>query len=531
MKRVVVFTGELSYTVRRSIVELARRLPAGSEWLVLEQRRKRTLAEQLRAQRANLRKHGWRWAAHLCCEVLKRLGPKPAGDQPPSADAPGGEFEMQALLALPGLRHEIHGDLHGGEALAAVRGFAPDLGLSLAAPILKPRLFNLPALGTINLHKGRLPDFRGMPPAFWELWTGAARVGCSVHRVNEALDEGDLLAQAEVACEPFSSPRGVQVRLDEIGVSLVNQVALRLLEGESMAALPQHGPGRTWRKPTLAQEAEMRRRLRKRQPNALSLPVQALKDVWYTWARKWHTSLAWRWRTPRVTVLLYHRVSDAARDNLTVGVEQFERQLKLLRRHARLLSVRELLEMREIPRSRLPWVALSFDDGYADNHAYAAPLLRRHRLPCAFYVSTGLVERNGRFPHDVRRGNPHIPVMTWDQVRDLQAWGFDVGSHTVEHIDCVAQPEERVRAELAQSLSDLQRELGARERDFAYPYGGRHQMNERVRGWVREQGYRSCLSAYGGSNVGSVDRWNVLRRGIHCDFSDAAFLAETLGQG
>ncbi len=89
--------------------------------------------------------------------------------------------------------------------------------------------------------------------------------------------------------------------------------------------------------------------------------------------------------------------------------------------------------------------------------------------------------------------------------------------------------EERVRAELAQSHEDLQRELGVADPLFADPYGGRQNMTPQRLELVKQAGFSGCLSAYGGSNVGSVDRYNVMRRGIHWEFSDGAFMLECLG--
>ncbi|MFZ5504357.1 MAG: polysaccharide deacetylase family protein, partial [Pseudomonadota bacterium] len=94
---------------------------------------------------------------------------------------------------------------------------------------------------------------------------------------------------------------------------------------------------------------------------------------------------------------------------------------------------------------------------------------------------------------------------------------------TVNHIDCAAEPEDTVRRELAQSRDDLRRELGIRDVVFAYPYGGRHNMTAQRLQWVRDAGYAGCLSAYGGINVGSVDRWMVLRCDDGWAFSDLSF--------
>ena len=87
-----------------------------------------------------------------------------------------------------------------------------------------------------------------------------------------------------------------------------------------------------------------------------------------------------------------------------------------------------------------------------------------------------------------------------------------------------------MRAELAESRDVLVRELGIVDPIFAYPYGKREHMTPERLDLVRQAGYRACLAAYGGSNIATVDRFNVLRRGIHWQFDDGAFLHECLGR-
>jgi len=524
--RLVVFCADLNYTVRRNIIDLDDVRP-NLEWLIMVHVPPRSTARLLANQRINLRKHGWRWLPYQSRDVLARLA---SGKAPPAgAQAPGGEYEMQALRSRANVRICTTADIHATASLDEVRRFAPDLGLSLAAPILKAALFALPRLGTINLHKGKLPEFRGMPPAFWELWTDKSSVGCSVHRVNEKLDQGELLAQTSVPRERFSTPRGLQLRLDELGSELVCEVTQQLLRGQPKPIAQSAEAGKTYRKPTLKQQRELADRLGRLQPKT--------EPAWKRWTKEglarvlfaWHGLIGWRLAAPRITVLLYHRVCDDVRDNLSVGVEQFERQMLLLRRHCTLLSIDEVASTERIVRSRRPLVAVSFDDGYRDNFLNAVPVLRRHRVPCAFYVSTGMVDAQGQFPHDVRRGNPLIPVMSWDDLRLMHRWGFQIGSHTVSHIDCVAESEPVVVRELAQSRDALRAQLDIEKLAFAYPYGGRHQMNAQRLTLVRQAGYSACLAAYGGSNLTKVDRWDIRRRGIHWEFSDACFLQECLG--
>jgi peptidoglycan/xylan/chitin deacetylase (PgdA/CDA1 family) len=433
-----------------------------------------------------------------------------------------------ALLARPGIRLIAVEDMSAPSTVQQVQSFGADLGLSLAAPILKRALFSIPRLGTLNLHKGRVPDYRGMPPAFWELWNDEQQVGCTVHWVDDGLDTGAIARRGMVARARYSDLRGLQLQLDDLGIRLMSEAASDALVGRSS---PERQPpgGKTYRKPTLAQVAELRRRIDALEPPKQPALRRATRDGLATLV--WGASAAGltRWLPPRITVILYHRVTDEARDNLTVGIAQFDRQLALLREHCEVLTLAQVLSAATIPRSQRPLVAVTFDDGYLDNYVHAAPLLQKHGVPAAFFVSTGMIGTQQRFPHDVKRGNPPIPTMSWGQVDELRAQGFTIGSHSVSHIDCAAAPRDAVVAELRESRDELGQKLGIRDVVFAYPYGGRDHMTPERLGDVKEAGYIGCLSAYGGSNVGAVDPYNVVRRGIHWEFTEQAFLLECLG--
>jgi peptidoglycan/xylan/chitin deacetylase (PgdA/CDA1 family) len=522
-KNIVVFTGDLTYSVRRGIVEMDRVIP-GLSWLILCERRPRAARQLLRNQWRNLRRNGWRWIPYQLGDIGRRMRrPRPA-----AADSPGSAWTIAAIQSCSNMRVLYVEDLHGPGTLETVRSFNPVLGLSLAAPILRQPLFCIPTLGTLNLHKGRVPDYRGMPPAFWELWNDDTSVGCTVHRVDEKLDTGDIIATATVKRAGFSSLRGLQLQLDETGVQLMIQAARAVLSGESDPVAQPPG-GKTYRKPTLAQVARLERKIARLQPTSASLAKRIVRGTAAGSAvRLWRTGVG-SWFPPRITVVLYHRVSDDARDNLTVGIEKFDRQMALLRQYCQPISIETALATEVVPQSDRPLVAVSFDDGYLDNYENAAPILMRNGIPAAFFVSTGMIGTERRFPHDVRRGNAPIPTMQWDQLRRMRDWGFTIGSHSVSHIDCASEPEERVRAELAQSRDDLDRELGIKEPLFAYPYGSRRHMTPERLELVKQAGYRACLAAYGGSNVRTIDRFNVLRKGIHWGFSDESFLFECLG--
>ena len=523
--RIVVFTGDLSFSVRKGIVTVDRTID-GLSWLVLVNTPGMSVHQLLKNQWRNFRRNGWRWIPYQAADIWRRLSARdPAAD---GATTPGHEFSQSALQARPGVRVLRVQDLHSPAAIEAVKAFDPHLGVALAAPILRRTLFSVPKAGTINLHKGKVPAYRGMPPAFWEMWNDEKQVGCTVHWVDDKLDTGAIAAESVVDREPYSTVRGLQLTLDEVGTDLLTRVVGEFVSGR-VSTSPQPSGGTTYRKPTLAQVVALDRRVaaldRIRQPMPKILVKSALSLGLQT---------AWRMGTyrvlrPRITVLLYHRVSDTVRDNLTVGIEQFERQMGLIRRHCKVLSLQEVLDCRVIPASREPLVCVTFDDGYLDNYSNAVPILVRNEVPAAFFVSTGIVGTQRPFPHDLRRGNPPIPAMDWNHLRMMRDQGFAIGSHTVNHVDCARESEDVVWSELTCSRDRLRRELGLRDVILGYPYGGRQHMTPERLDLVRQAGYAGCLSAYGGSNLGSVDRFNVLRRGIHWEFFDRAFMHECIG--
>jgi methionyl-tRNA formyltransferase len=63
---------------------------------------------------------------------------------------------------------------------------------------LAPAALALPARGWINLHPSALPAWRGADPVAWQLLAAPARIGCSVHRMTPAHDDGPVLAAGSV---------------------------------------------------------------------------------------------------------------------------------------------------------------------------------------------------------------------------------------------------------------------------------------------------------------------------------------------
>ena len=101
-------------------------------------------------------------------------------------------------------------------------------------------------------------------------------------------------------------------------------------------------------------------------------------------------------------ILLYHRVIRLDRDPqwLTVSPKHFEEHLEVLRRGPwRTLPLRDLVEAFSFTRAKPPRraIAVTFDDGYADNLINARPILAKRAVPATVYVTSGFVGRDEEF--------------------------------------------------------------------------------------------------------------------------------------
>lgn len=154
----------------------------------------------------------------------------------------GGAQDAVARRRLRQLRDRIRlvPDIHAPQVLEYVRSLAPDLGLIYGSPILRAELFTIPALGTLGIHHGTLPRYRGKKTTFWEMYHGETHAGVTIQRVGSGLDTGDIVEQGVVPIGRRSRRR-VWSELEALGVQLYVRAIEKVREGRAVAA-PQSGP-------------------------------------------------------------------------------------------------------------------------------------------------------------------------------------------------------------------------------------------------------------------------------------------------
>jgi peptidoglycan/xylan/chitin deacetylase (PgdA/CDA1 family) len=213
----------------------------------------------------------------------------------------------------------------------------------------------------------------------------------------------------------------------------------------------------------------------------------------------------------RAVVVAFHRIDGSVPiDPIGCTPGRFERFCRFFRRHFQVVRLSELLADYRSGKDVGGRLAITFDDGYANNFEVAAPLLRRYGLPATFFVTTGWIGTRTVAPWD-----EHLPVrfdwMDWEQLRALVAQGFEIGSHTHTHIDLGTSEPGAIREELERSKQTLHRELGVTTKLFAYPFGDPGNITESSRHLVREAGFDCCLSCHAGMNDAASDPYRLNR--------------------
>ena len=121
-------------------------------------------------------------------------------------------------------------NIHSPEVLRQVSELKPDLGLIYGSPILKPELFEIPRLGTLGIHHGKVPEYRGSKTAFWMMYNDERCVGVTIQKVNQGLDTGSIVKTGEVR----SYRRAylpVLRELEALGIDLYVQAVLEVKHG------------------------------------------------------------------------------------------------------------------------------------------------------------------------------------------------------------------------------------------------------------------------------------------------------------
>ena len=195
-----------------------------------------------------------------------------------------------------------------------------------------------------------------------------------------------------------------------------------------------------------------------------------------------------------VLILGYHGISERWSCDLAVRPGCFEWQLGLLREWG-YEGVTFERAMTDPPPGRC--VAITFDDAYRSVIELALPIMRGFGMPGTVFVPTDYTgsERAmcwagiDRWLGTADEGE--LMPMSWDELGQLADAGWEIGSHTCSHPHLTRIDRGRLVAELEQSRTRCEEQLGRPSRTIAYPYGD---VDQRVIETTKQVGYSAGAS-------------------------------------
>lgn len=169
-------------------------------------------------------------------------------------------------------------------------------------------------------------------------------------------------------------------------------------------------------------------------------------------------------RRPGPRILIYHQVGANLGREMEISTQTFVQQIGHLEAEGSIVPLEEAVSRIGAPGDDRLFV-LTFDDGYADMHTNAFPLLADRKLPFTVYVTTLPIE-------DPSVGREGARPLSWESLEEMLASGLaTIGAHTHSHPDLRPLGSDAVAAELDRSNSLIHDRLGIEPRHFAYPKG------------------------------------------------------------
>jgi len=130
--------------------------------------------------------------------------------------------------------------LRNEDFLKELKELNAELQIVVAFRMLPEVVWNMPPLGTFNLHASLLPKYRGAAPINWAIINGEKTTGCTTFFLTHEIDTGNILLQNEISIDEQDTAGSLHDKLMTTGANLVLQT-VRGIESQSITPFPQTG--------------------------------------------------------------------------------------------------------------------------------------------------------------------------------------------------------------------------------------------------------------------------------------------------
>lgn len=122
--------------------------------------------------------------------------------------------------------------LKSAEFVKELQSLKADLQVVVAFRMLPEVVWNMPKLGTINLHGSLLPQYRGAAPINWAIINGETETGVTTFKLQHEIDTGNILLQKKIKIEEDDNAGTLHDKMKEIGAQLLLTTIQQLEKGK-----------------------------------------------------------------------------------------------------------------------------------------------------------------------------------------------------------------------------------------------------------------------------------------------------------
>ena len=176
----------------------------------------------------------------LLKEGFDIVGVITAPDKPAGRGMNLQQSAVKTFAAGKGLKILQPEKLKSPEFLEELRSLKADLQVVVAFRMLPEVVWNMPPMGTINLHASLLPQYRGAAPINWAIINGENETGATTFKLQHEIDTGNILLQEKFKIGDDETAGELHDRMKQIGADLLVRTVKGLAEG-TLKEIPQPG--------------------------------------------------------------------------------------------------------------------------------------------------------------------------------------------------------------------------------------------------------------------------------------------------
>lgn len=201
-----------------------------------------------------------------------------------------------------------------------------------------------------------------------------------------------------------------------------------------------------------------------------------------------------------IPILMYHSISaDDPENGLLVPPDMFSEQMKWLSENGfttmLLDDVVEALNTGKVPKKP---VAITFDDGYADNYTAAFPILKENNMKATFFIITNNTDKDGYY-------------MSSNMLKEMKEYGMAIENHTAYHFELAGASISDQKMSIEDGMNYLKDVIGVDSKYLCYPVG---KFDENTIAINSELGIKAAVTTVNGfadisDNIYQLDRIRI----------------------